>query len=276
MNQPKRWLDSTPNPKIRELLRAGLRDEPDAQALPRTAALLGLGVTVSAASSAAAAITAGNAASAGAPLSALPASGVAVSGTPTLFAVGKWLVVGFLSGGIASAGVTAAQGLGSSERGEAQSAAIDRAALRNVARGRSEPVMPRQSEPAPAELVRPEPRPPLDVAPALAREAAPRATSDGKAPPTASGALAAEVTRIDAARRALASGDESGALAELEAYERTRTLGVLDREAGLLRIDALRRKGDLARARSVAEGYLRHFPDDAHSPRLREFLEGSK
>lgn len=294
MNEPKRWLDSAPNPRIRELLRTGLRDEPDAHALPRTAAALGLSAATTVASSAAAAIVAGNAAQAGASLSATGAATASVGGalaatttggTTALFAIGKWLAVGFVSGGIASAGVTVAQKIGSAERSTTLAAATQRVQASDVLR--SSPRTP-SSRSAGAELPgsgasvetlapsresgwldavgeRP-PAPASSGKSELAPRAPAPATSESR------GALAAEIAWIDAARRALAAGDAAGALSQLDAYERTRSLGVLDREAALLRIDALQRQGELARARAVAARYLNTFPEDPRAPRLREFL----
>jgi len=40
----------------------------------------------------------------------------------------------------------------------------------------------------------------------------------------------------------------------------------------VLRIDALRALGQTSRARSLAEQYLRQYPNDAHSARLRALL----
>jgi hypothetical protein len=96
-------------------------------------------------------------------------------------------------------------------------------------------------------------------------------------PPTDSGALAAEVERIDRARRALETGDARRALAEIAAYQRERELGVLDREATLLAIRAHQALGDSVRARELAHRYLTTHPNDAHAPRLRALVgEGDR
>lgn len=89
------------------------------------------------------------------------------------------------------------------------------------------------------------------------------------------GALAREVAQIDAARRALVSSDPEAALSELAAYEQSRRLGVLDREALLLRIDALLQQQKFSEARGLAYQYLERFSGDAHAPRLRELLRSS-
>jgi hypothetical protein len=89
-------------------------------------------------------------------------------------------------------------------------------------------------------------------------------------PTPASGALAREVAQIDAARSALASGDPTRALAEVERYERTRETPTFVREALLLRIEAFSARGERARASELARRYLERFPDDAHVAKLRQ------
>jgi hypothetical protein len=88
-------------------------------------------------------------------------------------------------------------------------------------------------------------------------------------------ALGREVERIDSARRALESNDAPGALAELESYDRTRESGVLDREALLLRIEALTRQHKSEQAKALVRQYLQRFPGDSHAPRLRTLLANS-
>jgi hypothetical protein len=306
VNQPKRWLDSAPNPKIRDLLRSGLTDDPDAQALPRTAAALGLGAAVTVVSSSAAALAVGGAAAQGTLTSSAAAGASATSATSAVLAagngtasallVGKWLAVGFLSGGIASAGLTVAQtGFGPQSHEAPQVAASVPAAKRAAlpARSRaigSNPIRVAPAPPVPsrneaATTLESEPSPAVNASPARATLPAAKSATlavpatpkeAGRKPNETRGPLAAEIAWIDSARRALANGDADRALAELDAFERARTLGVLDREAGLLRIDALRKKGEVARARSVAQRYLGAFPGDAHAPRLREFLDSTE
>lgn len=65
---------------------------------------------------------------------------------------------------------------------------------------------------------------------------------------------------IDAARRALSAGDANGALAQLEQYYARERTGTLDREAQLLRIDALLGARRAARAYQLAEQYLARHP----------------
>ena len=88
--------------------------------------------------------------------------------------------------------------------------------------------------------------------------------------------LAREVRQIDSARQALESRDAEGALAALDSYERSRVVGVLDREALLLKIEALSQKQELERAKALTRQYLERFPTDAHAPRLRALLGATR
>jgi hypothetical protein len=86
-------------------------------------------------------------------------------------------------------------------------------------------------------------------------------------------ALGVEAARVDAARRALATGDLDGALTQLDAYERLRSLGVLEREALLLRIQVLVRRGEHVSAVALARRYLTTHPNDAHAARLQALIQ---
>lgn len=85
----------------------------------------------------------------------------------------------------------------------------------------------------------------------------------------AASSLALEVARIDAARRAVQSGDPTLALVEIEQYDREisrKTLGV---EAALLRIDALVALGRQAEAAAIARRLLSAGLAGQHTERLR-------
>jgi len=100
----------------------------------------------------------------------------------------------------------------------------------------------------------------------------------GPAPPTASappaegpagegtGALRDEIALIDGARAALAAGSSSQALSLLERYRARHPHGMLLPEALALRIEAIDRAGDHARARVLASAFLAQYP---HSPLAR-------
>jgi hypothetical protein len=91
--------------------------------------------------------------------------------------------------------------------------------------------------------------------------------------PDQSSALAQEVARIDEARLALRGADPRAALAALARYDEERQTGVLDREAAVLRIEALRRSGEMTQAKEHARRYLRRYPADAHAGSLRQLLD---
>jgi hypothetical protein len=86
------------------------------------------------------------------------------------------------------------------------------------------------------------------------------------------GSLAREVAQIDAARRALASGDAQAALSALDEYARLDRTRTLDREAQILRIDALVALNQRASALALARAYLRQHASDPHAPKLRALL----
>lgn len=77
---------------------------------------------------------------------------------------------------------------------------------------------------------------------------------------------------MDRARAAFAGGNATRCLAELDAFDGLAQTGVLDREARVLRIDALHQLGRNAEARALAQRYLQVYPRDAHAARLRAFV----
>jgi len=287
MTQPKRLLDSSPNGGLRDLLRSGLDDAPGPNALPRVALTLGISAGSLAASSGA--LASGSLASAktavgahaGTTTSMLGAGAATAAGSSatgaglTLAALGKSLLVSMVSAGSLSVGVIAVQDQ------FAERAPTKKLTPTLVAQPSAAPSM----EPAPARAARSSaaasPAPDHEVD-RVARQtdgplgevekrpagapARPHARAGSDAP--SSGALGAEVERIDSVRRALDSNDATRALSELESYQRSRRLGVLDREALLLRIEALVRQGELGRAKHLAREYLSRFPNDAHAPRM--------
>jgi hypothetical protein len=89
------------------------------------------------------------------------------------------------------------------------------------------------------------------------------------------GGLGRDLSQIDETRRALRTGDASAAQALLDAYEHRRETSFFDREAVVLRIEALVQQGQRERAAKLAADYFRRFPNDVHAPRLRALLEGA-
>lgn len=256
-----RLVQTSPNPLTRELLGAGLDDAPTPSAAPRIAAALGLSAGVAGASApalAASGLGSGALAGGSSPL------GVAV--------VVKWLGMGLLAGTVVSGGAAlvrrnesvsrrppivesaeTAHGRAKPERGERQSAETSPAAVAQATRPAS--TAPHATQSTPRSV-----------------PAAPAARAAVGTLPDQASALAHEVARIDEARVALRGGDAPRTLAALTRYDEERQTGVLDREAAVLRIEALRLDGKAREAEVHARRYLERFPSDAHSASLRELL----
>ena len=90
---------------------------------------------------------------------------------------------------------------------------------------------------------------------------------------TAPDSLTKELRMIEAARRALASGDGGGALQQLNDYAHQYPKGSLRAEAGVLRIEALMAKGDRGAAARLGKAYLRRSPNGPYARRIRSVLE---
>jgi hypothetical protein len=87
--------------------------------------------------------------------------------------------------------------------------------------------------------------------------------------------LSAELAALDVARRALASGKPHAALRALDEYTRSFRERRLDAEAGVLRIEALFAAGESARARRLAEDFLRANPNGPYEKRVRSLIAES-
>jgi len=137
---------------------------------------------------------------------------------------------------------------------------------------------------APATEVKATPAPatPVEAAPApVALEDLP--TLPSVAPATGSapsgrqnqGSLAHEVAQLQKAKLALKGGSPGQALAELTTYAQRFPRPMLGAEATVLRIEALSQRGDAARAKSLAEGFLAKNPNSPYAARLRS-LTGAR
>jgi hypothetical protein len=255
-------LESSANPRTRELLRAGLAERPSARAIERTAAALGAGVALTT-STASAAVFGGSAASAAGGASAIGALSIA-----------KWLAVGAFSGTLVAGGAAVVQrgAGGERENGAEPPAASYQAGGDGRSASRIVPVTSPETNAPPGAASGtvqggdasgvPQRSPALTQAPEFP------APSDSRS--IASSALSLELSHVDQARAALAIGSAERALEELARYRAIRTTGTLDREAWILRIDALLLLGKRTEAEELARGYLERFPKDAHATRLRE------
>jgi hypothetical protein len=259
MNELEPLFDVSASARTRALLQAGRRDTPPEDFSQRLLAGLGVAAVTTTVTISAAASASGAAVS-----SAASSSGGAVS---AVLAVCKWVAVGVLGGGIFAAGVDLALA--------PQPALPVVSYAAPAAKPASAPSKPQQR---PGAVVTPETTP--QGVPEHQREAVltlprPEPVAAAVAAGTAGspGQLGREVAGIDRARQALAAGDAAGTLRELDSFEHTQQTGVLEREARVLRIDALLAQGQTNPARSLAEQYVQQYPNDAHAARLRALLK---
>jgi hypothetical protein len=251
MNELEPLFDVSPSARMRALLQAGRREAAPSDFSERLLAGLGVAGVVTSVSVAASASASGAAASGAASTSSGAASAV--------LAVSKWVAVGVLGGGIFAGGV-------------------DLALSPQPALPVASPARPQSERSAPATALRPavafsasQPAPAISVEAPLRPDAA-SASAPAAAAAGHPGQLGREVQIIDRARQALSANDAARALKELDAFERSEQTGVLEREARVLRIDALLAQGQASRARLLAEQYLQLYPNDAHAARLRGLL----
>jgi hypothetical protein len=272
-------IESSSSARGRELLRAARADGPRPGSSQRALVALGVAAGTSAATASAAAAAAASSAKVGVG----GAVGMASASLPTLAA--KWLLVGTLGGLALASGaqlvVSEARPSARPTRGAegSHAPASERArstvAPQLVPSGEAATVAPAaNAEPALGVL-----RAPDRQASAPARLGA--SLNGALQPPTAPSQAAFDtpehkllhdVALLDAARRALRSGDAGAALGQLDRYEQARQTHTLDQEAQLLRIDALLSSGQRDMARKLASQYLAVHPSDAHSARLRALL----
>ncbi|HKQ71685.1 MAG TPA: hypothetical protein VJT73_20215 [Polyangiaceae bacterium] len=88
--------------------------------------------------------------------------------------------------------------------------------------------------------------------------------------------LADEIALLDRAREALVAGAPDRVLAALDDYDRRFAAGALAMEAKVLKIEALGKEGDLGRAASLAEQFLKQYPKSAHVARVRSLLSSTQ
>lgn len=242
MNEPRRLLDESESRLERELLRAGASYR--ASGSTRAKTLLSLGLASSAALTA----------------SGATASMLSKAGWTKLFAIsalGAVTAVPVLSGvlepEVPVPPVTAAAPSPAPAvrvRAPVQSAVV-------------EPAPEAAAEPPVVEAPAAEAPPPAARKPSAQRVVAPRPTNP---------ALAEELSALDSARSALASGDSRGALAHLDGYAKAHPRGRLQVEAEVLRIDALAKAGQRQAAAKRAEGFLRRHPNSVLAARVRSYL----
>lgn len=265
MTAPVRLLESSQNPALSELLRAGRRERPRSSARTATALALGISSSVVAASTTATA-------AAGTGAAALAAPSLAVS-------IVKWVAIGTL-GGLTLAGTvtwtrnSARPARTTSHVGQPPTARTA-GPLRPATRARETPasrieLAPRSDGSSDAEVTLTPSRPTRAKAAEPLTNGKPAAPASASLP--AAPSLSREIALIDGARRRLSAGDAAGALRQLDDYAAAARTGTLDREAQLLRIDALMHSGERAAALPLVEHYLAIYPNDPHSARLRALV----
>jgi hypothetical protein len=114
---------------------------------------------------------------------------------------------------------------------------------------------------APAGTGAAQPAAPVGIEPAADTE---------KAPAPGPGTLRDEIALIDGARRALAAGSPAQALSLLERYRARHPHGTLLPEALAMRIEAIDRTGDHARARALARAFLAEHPNSPLAQRVAQ------
>ncbi len=262
MNKLVPLLETSANSRTRALLRAGRADAPPRGFSERL--LLGLGATAAVSSATSVAAASG----AGAAIQGAASTG---SGAASLALVtAKWVAVGVLGGGILAGGTEFAF----STRAAPSNATSSAAAHARVEAPSRRPASAAPAVPltAPADVEAPSIAPSAAAVPRAsshAESSAPSLAELARSAPSAQGQLGREVQAIDFARQALAAGDLTRALGELDEFERMPQTGVLEREAKVLRIETLYKLGQVSRAQTLSEQYLRAFPNDAHAARLR-------
>lgn len=167
-----------------------------------------------------------------------------------------------IAAGVATPGRGSATGAVTSQRGHgANPAVLARATTLAERTARAKGQMGAEAEPAAATGASST----SPTVPTEARREEPRATQS----------IAGEVAALDGVRARLNESDAPGALGALDEYRRDYPEGALGQEATLLRIEALVASGDVARARSAAERFLRDHPSTPHKKRLRTLIGGS-
>jgi len=276
MSEFERWVDSSRDGEVRQLLLAGVADRPERHAVER--ALAGL-VAAGGVATAATGVAAGTSTA----LTGVAAGSGFKSSTLSVAVIAKWFALGIVSGSVVGGGA----GLIGHGLARPQATLVPpevathpaRAPVattpRPTATGATATASASTTASASANAVSVE-LSPLPVR--SAHERAPSPESVPKLPSTASlgppsAALREEVELIDAARRAVAARQIVLASSILDRYASTRVTGVLDREAELLDIQLFELQGRREAAARLARSYVARHPGDANAGRLRQAYE---
>jgi hypothetical protein len=227
----------------RALWNSALDDRPPSRSLSTTLQAVGVASAITAAAS-----------GAGAGVVAKAGTGLA------LF---KWGAIVGLGGAVAvGGGVMARRSSAPAEKPQPVAAAAPTAA-------RAGPPRTEEPRPLPQTAENPLPRS-APRAPASSGRIAATARSSGAA--ASQPDIAEEIQNIDSARTLIRQGRTKEALAALD-RSKNKSLGV---EATVLRIEALMRQGDRARATALANSFLAAHPKSPYAARIRALLRKSE
>lgn len=247
MMEPERLLDGEGTSLERQLLAAGVSDEPSPAALRRAAAWFSVAVTTGAVAGGAAAAT-----SPPATWTTVAGLGLGVLGLGTVGVLVVGLALSPADPGAAAPGPTLETPAAPLPTPSATPPPVTATATA-TATTREEPEEPADAAP---------PAPTARRAPA----APPADKSAGK------GSLPEEVAMVDAARRALGAGNAPLALEILDRHRQEHPRGLLGQEATLLRIEALAVSGQRSAARSLAASFLGRQPRSPHRKRIESLV----
>jgi hypothetical protein len=118
----------------------------------------------------------------------------------------------------------------------------------------------------------PEPTPSAESTAESASNSA-SAVAHAEAKPSSASALSAELNALDTARSALAGGNPSAALSDLDQYAHQFPHGKLGLEAEVVRIEALAKSGQTATAKKRAQAFMKRHPDSLLASRVRAYAE---
>jgi hypothetical protein len=244
-------LRDYPSEAESRLLRSAKSDAPTADARAHAFAALGL--------------------AAGAPAPPGGAAARAAGGGPIKASLRKWLVIAGVGGGIAASVVAARYGGVGAPALHGLPATAPHPAEVSVEPPPAAKPAPPAAEPAPSGGAPETLRSPSEILP---KQPAPRTTAARPRAPDPAADLAREVELLDAARRAVASGNPGRALATLDAYERQFAHPNLRPEASLVRLEALLALGRNDEASRFGRSLLDGQPDGPYARRIRSLFEG--
>jgi len=176
----------------------------------------------------------------------------------------RWLAAKWLIGGVLTGSALTALSLRASHEQHAAQRPAPSAAIAVPAASNSAVVaaieLEAQHQPAaPPEIAKPKPR----------STRARTSPTQGEAAPPPGSTLAAQVSRLDAARSALAAGAFAEALSLAERYRAEFPNGELAPEAEVVAIEALVERAERQPALERAARFFARYPGDPHSARVK-------